>query len=69
MEHFIAVGDQRAQLHVGVTAHGQRRLHHHASIAQHFLARVAVQKIVRDITGDAQPDGKHQQQHQIEFKP
>ena len=52
----------------GVAAHRERRFHHHAGVAQHLLARVAVQKLVRDVAGDAEAEHEHDQQHQVEFE-
>ena len=43
-----------------VAAHRERRLHHHAGVAQHFVARVPVQKLVRNVAGDAAGRTEHQ---------
>jgi hypothetical protein len=50
-------------------AHGQRGFHHHACVAQHFFAGVAVQELVRDVARGAEPDHEHGEQHQVELQP
>ena len=51
----LVFGDAQIGPHMadGVGAHRHRRFHHQSGAAQHFVARIALQELVRDIRRDA----------------
>jgi hypothetical protein len=68
-EHVLELPVQmRLDLLDGVGAHGQRRVHHQARVAQHLFARVVLQQLARDQAGCRKAGQEHDHQHQIELE-
>jgi hypothetical protein len=51
-----------------VAAHGERRLHHEAGIAEHLVLRVSLQQLVRHVRGYRHARGEHQREHDVELQ-
>jgi len=61
--------EQRLHLLHRVAADGERRLHHEAGVAQHLLFGVALQQLVGDPRGHADPCGEDEDEDNVELEP
>jgi hypothetical protein len=60
--------EMRPHLLDSVPAHGQRRLHHQACLAEHLRARVPVEQGPGNVAGDGKAGKEDGKQHEIEFQ-
>src|SRR6266850_5308918 len=60
--------EQRFDLLIGVRAHRQRDRHHQPRIFSHFIARVPLQQLPRDIAARGYAQEEQQYEYQIEFE-
>jgi hypothetical protein len=58
---------ERFHLGVGVDARGRRRFHHDPGVLQHFLARIGLQHLVRDVARQREAHDKDRKQRSVEF--